>query len=126
MLAMLDIALSGARAAIRRLEVSAANVANVRSAAEISADRQPGANLYRPQRAVETGQAGGGVAVSVRPVEPAYMLGPDVGGVLAALPNVNLAHEAVEQRLALRAYEANLAVLRTAGEIQKSLLDATA
>jgi flagellar basal-body rod protein FlgC len=126
MLAVLDIALSGARAAVRRLEVSAANVANVRSAAEISADRQPGPNLYRPQRAVETGQAGGGVAVSVRPVEPGYTLGLDLGGALAALPNVNLAHEAVEQRLALRAYEANLAVLRTAGEVHKSLLDATA
>lgn len=126
MIAVFDIALSGARAAVRRLEVSATNVANVRSSAEISADRQPGANLYRPQRIEQTSQAGGGVSTETRPVEPAYSLVPDLDRGLAAIPNVNLVHEAVEQRLALRAYQANLSVIRTADEVQKSLLDATA
>lgn len=122
MIAILDIALSGARAAWRRLEISAANVANVRSGGSVASDREPPPGLYRPQRAVETSQAQGGVETAVKPVEPAFTFAPDGDGGVQALPNVNLAHEAIEQRLALRAYEANLAVIRTADETQKRLL----
>jgi len=125
MIAVFDIALSGAQAAVRRLEVSAANVANVRTGAEASADGQPGPALYRPQRVEQVSRAGGGVSAETKPVEPGYSLVPDLDGGLAAIPNVNLVHEAVEQRLALRAYQANLSVIRTADEVQKSLLDAT-
>lgn len=122
MIAILDIALSGARAAMRRLEVSAANVANVRSGAPASPDGEPQPGLYRPQRAVETSLAQGGVATAVEPVEPSFTLLPDGDSGLQALPNVNLTHEAIEQRLALRAYQANLAVVETADEMQKTLL----
>lgn len=126
MIAVFDIALSGAQAAVRRLEISAANVANVRSGAEVSADGQPAPGLYRPQRVEQVSRQGGGVSALGKPVEPGYSLVPDVDSGLAAVPNVNLTHEAIEQRLALRAYEANLSVIRTADELQKSLLDATA
>lgn len=125
MIAIFDIALSGARAAMRRLEVSAANVANVRTGAPVAADRQPGPGLYRPQRVVQTSEAQGGVSAAAAPVSPAYTLVPDAGGGLAALPNVNLVHESVEQSLALRSYQANLQVLKAADETQKTLLDAT-
>ena len=125
MIAIFDIALSGARAAMRRLEVSAANVANVRTSAPVAADRQPGPSLYRPQRVVQASEAPGGVTAAAAPVSPAYTLVPASDGGLAALPNVNLVHESVEQSLALRSYQANLQVLKAADETQKALLDAT-
>ena len=126
MIAVFDIALSGARAAMRRLEVSAANVANIRTSAAVSPDGQPDPGLYRPQRVQQTSEAQGGVSTAVTTVEPAFTLvsGPDAG--LAALPNVNLVHESLEQSLALRSYQANLKVLQAADEIRKTLLDATA
>ena len=126
MIAIFDIALSGARAAMRRLEVSAANVANVRTGAPVSPDGQPGPNLYRPQKLEQASQAQGGVSTSVAPVEPAFTLFPHADAGLQALPNVNLVHESLEQSLALRSYQANLKVVKAADEAQKTLLDATA
>lgn len=125
MIAIFDIALSGARSAMRRLEVSAANVANVRSGAPVSPDGQPGPNLYRPQQLQQASQAQGGVAAAVGPVEPAFTLVPNAEDAVEALPNVNLVHESLEQSLALRSYQANLKVLQAADENRKALLDAT-
>ena len=126
MIAVLDIALSGARAAMRRLDVSAANVANVGASAPASDKGEPGPSLYRPQRVEQTSQAGGGVSTTVAPVQPAFTLLSDGDGGFNALPNVNLVDEALQQSLALRSYQANLHVLKTADETQKTLLDATA
>ena len=125
MIAIFDIALSGARAAMRRLEVSAANVANVRTSAPVSADGQPGPALYRPQRVEQASEAQGGVSTTTAPIEPAFTLFPSADAGLEALPNVNLVHESIEQSLAVRSYQANLRVLKTADETQKALLDAT-
>ena len=121
-IAIFDIALSGARAAMRRLEVSAANV---RASAPLAADRRPEGGLYRPQRVVQTSEAQGGVSAAAAPIRPAYTLVSASDGGLAALPNVNLVHESLEQSLALRSYEANLQVLKAVDETQKTLLDAT-
>jgi flagellar basal-body rod protein FlgC len=126
MIAIFDIALSGARAAVRRLEVSATNVAHVQAGAPVSADGQPGPTLYRPQQVQQTSAAQGGVSTTVSRIEPAYTLVPAAEAGLEALPNVNLVHESIEQSLALRSYQANLRVLKAADESQKALLDATA
>jgi flagellar basal-body rod protein FlgC len=126
MIAIFDIALGGARAAMKRLEVSAANVANVRTSAPVSADGQPGPGLYRPQRVEQASAAQGGVSAVVKPVEPGFTIVAAADAGLEALPNVNLVHESLEQSLALRSYQTNLKILQTADEMQKTLLDATA
>ena len=123
------ISLSGLMAQGKRVAVSAANVANMRSRGvdPEGPAQQPGA--YGPGRVQEVSVPGGGVRGEVRPITPAsvqtYEPGsPDADAEgLVDRPNVNLAEELVTQMQAQRAYEANAAALRTQDEVTKSLLD---
>ena len=75
--------------------------------------------------------AGGGVAVSLRPVTPSYVAVPDpdapyanAQGMVAA-PNVDVGAELVDGMVAAAEFKANLAVFLAASEMMKSLLDST-
>lgn len=138
------ISASGLQAATRALEAAAANIANVRSTRALSetrvepvsearraggqADRPP-AEPYRPLETVNESLAGGGVRARLREVQPASVPvyepddpNADESGVVAR-PNVDLGHEVLKLRAAQRAYEANLAPIRTQDRMIGSLLD---
>ena len=137
-------ALGGLQAAQNRLNVSANNVANVRSVAAESLDaareaqnvregqgQDGGRDLFVPSRAVNESLAGGGVRGGSQPVDPPSVprFAPDAPDAnaqgLANRPNVDLATEAVEQIRAQRAFEANLRSVEAADELAGGLLDIT-
>ncbi len=89
-------ALSGLMASVARLNVSASNTAN--SQADGPLPRTP----------------------------PSQPLPAWSGGPAVASPNVDLVAERVQQITARSAFMANLAVLKTAGEMEQSLLDVKA
>lgn len=115
--AALNNAVSGLRAASRRLEVSASNTVNAAS------------EDYVPGRVMQVALGTGGVRAETVPVSPATVPAyapqspaADADG-LVRHPNVALDSEVVEQRLAQRAFEANLRTVRTADEMTRTVLD---
>lgn len=127
------IALSGMTAAARRLEVSARNVANVRSAGPTAAAdpairaRYPAA--FVPWRVDMVETMVGGVQPVVREVSPpdTPVYDPrapyaDASGMVA-MPNVDLAGESLQQRFAAFDHAVHALILRLYGDMTKSLLD---
>ena len=101
MIGPLSAAASGLFAQSRRLEASASNIANANSEG------------YVPQQVALSEGPGGGVVARVLPPqqsEPA--------------PRVDIEHEVVDRISASRAYEANLAVLRSESERLDALFEA--
>src|SRR5262249_44988488 len=116
------IALSGMNAATRRLEVSASNVANLRSNGALppaDGTLPTGAQqAYAPLRVVQTANADGGTQTSVATVAPAYVATSDPQAPFAnqdglvAEPNVDISQEMVNQVLASYSFAANAKVLK--------------
>ena len=131
--AILSIASSGMTAAMRRLEVSASNVANAMSDGPLpSADAATQAKYpaaYAPKQVEQVEIAGGGTAVVVSDVTPSYVASYDPGAPFAdaqgmvASPNVNIANEAVQQLVSRYTFVMNTVVVRTYEQMMKSLLD---
>ena len=131
--AILSIAASGMNAAMRRLEVSASNVANALSDGPLpSADAAVQAKYpaaYTPLRVDQVETAGGGITAVVGNVTPGTVLTYDPSAPFAdnrgmvASPNVNLANEAVQQLIARYTFVMNAVVVRTYDQMMKSLLD---
>ena len=121
--------LSGLLAQGERLAVSAKNIANARSVGQGSAPDQT-EEAFVPQRVSEVSVAdGGGVRTERRPISPASIPSfepgsPDAGedGIVNR-PNVSLEEEFTIQIQAKRAYEANLAVIKTQDELLGRLLN---
>jgi flagellar basal-body rod protein FlgC len=127
------IALSGMNAAVRRLEVSASNVANIRSTGAL-----PGADgtvpagapkAYAPLELVQTASAGGGTQTSVTTAKPSTVAVSDPqvpfadeNGFVAA-PNVDLGQEMISQLIAKYSFAANAHVMKADDEMSKTLLD---
>ncbi len=122
------IALSGINTATRRLETSASNIANYRSNGALAEGGEPA--VYAPLEVQLAAQASGGVSASIAPSARAALLAydpqasfADARGYVAA-PDVDLVRETME--LAMASYElaANLAVIRTADDMTRAVLDA--
>jgi flagellar basal-body rod protein FlgC len=130
---ILSIAASGMAAAVRRLEVSASNVANalsdgpLPSADPIAQAQYPAA--YTPKRVDQIEAIGGGTAAVVSDVSPSTIATSDPSAPFAdangmvASPNVDLANEAVQQIIARYTFAMNVAVEKTYEQMMKSLLD---
>jgi flagellar basal-body rod protein FlgC len=126
-------AVSGLRVAQTQLQVSANNVANVRSIAAPSLDSPAqdaaGRNLFVPRQTAIQAQEFGGATASTVPVDPPSVrrVEPDAVDAdaegLVNRPNVSLDQEIVTQIRARAAFEANLATIETADEMAESLLD---
>jgi flagellar basal-body rod protein FlgC len=128
-----SIAVSGMLAASRRLEVSAQNVANVRSDGALP-DAQGNYSSdaprpYTPQRVDQVDLATGGTRAVVTDVSPSYVAtyNPSApyanhDGMVAA-PNVDLADEVVQRLMASYAYAANARVVTSHNQMVKSLFD---
>ena len=121
--AILSIASSGMTAAMRRLEVSANNVANALSDGPLpSADAATQAKYpaaYAPKQVEQIETAGGGTAAVVSDVTPSYIASYDPSAPFAdaqgmvASPNVNIANEAVQQIVSHYTFVMNAVVART-------------
>jgi flagellar basal body rod protein FlgC len=105
----LGIACSGLQVASLRLASSAHNVANALT------------ERFVPSRVEVETTEGGGVTGRVVPDAPA--VDAQVDRLTAALSATDLVRETVNQALAATSFRANLAALRTAGEMSRSLLD---
>lgn len=101
MMSALNSGIAGLRAAETRVAVRAQNIVNWQSEG------------YRPLVPVQTSQGEGPVVTVTRP--------PELSG---DFPFVDLVSEFVDMRIARHAYRASAAIIRTAGEMQKTLLDA--
>ncbi|HYM35701.1 MAG TPA: flagellar basal body protein [Steroidobacteraceae bacterium] len=133
MSAILSNAVSGMTAAMRRLEVSASNVANALSDGPLpSADASVRAKYpaaYTPKRVDQVETAGGGTAAVVSDVSPATVQTydpsapfADANGMVAS-PNVSFQNEAVQQIVARYTFAMNAVVEITYERMMKSLLD---
>jgi flagellar basal body rod protein FlgC len=111
------IAQSGLLVAALSIDVSANNVANA-----LTED-------FTPSRVVAADVAGGGVTAGVEPV-PDASPGRDpmdevrADRALLVPDRVDLVQELVNQARAAAVYKANLATLRTATELEETLVDA--
>jgi flagellar basal-body rod protein FlgC len=127
------IALSGMNAAVRRLEVSASNVANVMSTGAL-----PGADgkvpsgtptSYAPLELVQTPSAGGGTQETVATAKPSAIAVSDPQAPFAnqdglvAAPNVDRSQEMVGQLIASYSFYANATVMKADNRMTKTLLD---
>lgn len=124
---VLGVAASALSAQGKRLEVSAANVANQSSrGVRPGAAAQPGD--YVPH-VVALSTTTGGVQARVVPVTaPSFLAvdpdAPDASGMVAR-PNISLEREVVTQIEALHAFKANLKVIEIENERLGALLDLT-
>lgn len=127
------IALSGMNAAVRRLEVSASNVANSASTGALpNADGKVPAGsqqAYAPLTVVQTATAGGGTQTTVATVRPPTVAVADpqapfanADGLVAA-PNVDLSAELAGQMVARYSFAANATMLKASDRVMKALLD---
>lgn len=132
MINAIQTALSGLIASMRKVEASASNIANLNTSGALSdPDNAPYRAVITRQTAV-TGENGQGLGVKsatipkTTPFVPAF--DPDSPfaneeGLIGA-PNVNLAEEAVNIKLAETAYKANIKVLETIGDMEEALISA--
>lgn len=135
----LSIALSGLTAQKQRLAATASNIANASTAGAVpSADPSaPVSTVYKPLNVTfsslsdDSGQ-GAGVRANVTPDPEGYTVTyspnsafADAGGLIA-VPNVDLATEAVHLIETRLAYKANISVIKTQDEMMKDLLDVLA
>lgn len=122
-------ALSGLRASMLRLDASANNIANVNSTGPTSASaNQSGTQVYQPLAVRQSPLQNGGVSAQVvrsgKPAVAAYdPASPyaDAQGMIAT-PDVDLVSEMIDQLTAKLTYDANLSVVKTADEMQQSLI----
>lgn len=124
-----DIAVSGLKAQSRRLEISAANVANVLSLGVHPDPALASPDGFAPQSTVFTAQESGGVTATASPILPAAFLAyqPDNPNAdpdgMVPMPNVSLEREVVEQILALRMFQANVKTIQAQDRMLGALLD---
>lgn len=103
MISAITTGLAGLKAAETRVGVRAQNIANWQSEG------------YRPLVPVQTSQSSGPVVKVTRPAE-----------LSGDFPYVDIASEIVDMNVAKHAYRASAQIIRTADDMQKTLLDAFA
>lgn len=121
------IAMTGLAAATRRLEASASNIANMRSNGSPTPGEEPA--VYAPLEVQLAAQAGGGVEASLAPSVRTALLAYDPQASFAdaqgyvATPDIDLSQEMINLAMASYDFAANLAVIRTADDMTKAVLE---
>ncbi len=129
-----SIAVSGLRAQSTRLAATASNIANASTSGTVpgSDPSAPASTLYTPVTVDFSAQAGGGVSAQVRPDPNAYSVIYDPSSVhadgngLVAVPDVDLAEQAVNLLESKALYKANVSVIKVQDELLGDLLDTIA
>ena len=132
MINAIHIALSGLQAAGKRAEASASNIANMTTSGSLEpGGKAPYGALTTVQTAVNdpSGNGAGITAENVpsnRPFVPAYSPGSPFANSdgLIGVPNVDLAEEIVNLKLAETAYKASAKTIRANADMQDDLLRA--
>lgn len=127
MIGAISTALTGMFAASKRVEASANNIANMSSAGSLdpAKPRQP----YEAQTTVQIANESGGTTATNIPKKPGFVnaYAPDSPFANAqgevGVPNVDLAEEAVNLKIAEITYKANASVIKTASEMSDALLN---
>ena len=127
MIGAISTALTGMFAASKRVEASANNIANASSAGSLdpNSPNQP----YQALETIQTSNVDGGTSATNIPKNPGFVnaYAPDSPFANAdgqvGVPNVDMAEEAVNLKLAEIAYKANISVLKTASEMSDELLN---
>lgn len=118
------IGVSGLQAAAHSVAVSASNIVNARSGGPIGSGTAVGGGTpysgYQPLEPVSSSVPQGGVVSGTRPVTPAFVPAPGDDG--QGLPNVSLVADVVRLKTAETAYKASASLIRTADDMQKTLL----
>lgn len=130
MINAIQTALSGLVASTKRVEASASNIANIGTAGSLDdAGNAPYAPISTVQQTQTDSQGNAtGVTAENLPRENAFVPAYDPDSPFAnsegfvGVPNVNLAEEAVNLKLAEATYKANIAVLETVNELSDELL----
>ena len=130
---MIDIALSasisGMKAAERRLEVSANNIANSRSTTTIDQDGTVINRPYQPQQILQVSESPAGTRTITSPIDPATIpsFEPDHPAAnengIVQLPNVDEAHELANQVSARVAFQSSLATLGRSKELFENVIN---
>lgn len=121
----IDIAVTGLKAATRKMEAAASNIANVSTSGALDGNKKP--PPYDHLTTTQTAdQNGAGVKASLmasgRPYVPQFDPDSplaDENGIIG-LPAVNLAEEAVNLKIAQHSYKANIEVIKAAEDMQDS------
>lgn len=125
MIGAISTALTGLMAATKKVEASASNIANMGSAGSLDP-----ANPNQPYEALTTVQSAngsGGVTATNIPKTPGFVnaYAPDSPFAnsegLVGAPNVDLAEEAVNLKIAEISYKANISVLKAADSMSEEL-----
>ncbi len=124
---MSSAALAGMNAATRRVSAGASNIANMQTVGTPGATGSDAA--YKPVDVVNISGPQGGPEAKVIERDPATALSYQPSHPLASddgfvdSPNVDLATELVNNKIAQRTYEANLKSIIAWDEMQATLLD---
>jgi len=121
MVSAFSIGVSALQAANVRLAVTADNIVNANNRVALP-EAGGGYTGYVPRDVVDV-STGAGVRATTQPVDPPYQAVPDGQGGVEAYPNVNLTEQVVNLTVASRSYETATTVIRTADEMQDTLLD---
>ena len=125
MIGAISTALTGLIASSKKVEASASNIANMGSAGSL--DPASPNKPYQALTTVQTANGTGGVTAGNIPKQPGVVnaYAPDSpfanADGLVAVPNVDLAEEAVNLKIAELTYKANIGVLKTAQEMSEEL-----
>lgn len=123
--------LSGMMAASKRMEASAANIANLRSTGAVP-DADGRTNASRPVEVTQVAPVGGGVMTTTVPKTPPFQLqfepdSPDAdekGRVAAA--NVDVESELTDVMQARINYAASAKVMKAAADMEQTAIDTLA
>ena len=128
----ISIALSGLNAQKQKLAATANNIANVSTSGAVPTATN-NSTVYKPLQTTFTSlDQGQGVTANITPDEKGYTVTFDPSSPFAndqgqiAVPNVDLAQEAVNAIEAKLAYKANISVIKTQEDMNKELLDTLA
>ena len=130
MIKAIGIALTGLNAATKRLDASAANIANLKIAGSPEEGKQAPYTPREVRQSTVMGENGGANGVNVqiisanKPFVPVYDPDSpfaDESGIIG-IPNINPAEEIINMKLAEYSFKANAAVIRTGAEMGDELL----
>jgi flagellar basal-body rod protein FlgC len=129
MINAISIALSGLSAATKKITASASNIANLQTVGSLEDGGQRPYTPLTTQQSTVTDSQGNplGVSSSIvprgNPFTPAYDPDSpfaDADGIIG-VPNVDLAEEAINSKLAEITFKANIATLKTAEDLTDEL-----
>lgn len=126
MINSIGIALSGLNSASQHVNASASNIANALTSGSTDPSKK---QAYTPVDITNTAQKDGGVQSRITQRSPAFNLSYSPNSPFADsegyinTPNVDIAQEIIQMKLASLSYKANAKVLATSEEQINTLLD---